>query len=244
MNLELKDKRALVFGGSKGIGLAIAKVLREEGASVTISSRTKQSLEKTSRELDMDFFCCDLSQSGDATRAVQYVMKKKGGIDLLVINTGGPLKGNFLDVEIEQWQHDYQSLWLSSLEALKAALPSMIKNKFGRILFITSLAAKEPLAGLTTSNALRAGFPGLCRSLSNEHAKDGITFNMLLPGYTNTERLQELKLTEEKVKSLVPAGRLADPRELGDLAAFLLSPRASYITAQSILIDGGATKGF
>ena len=112
------------------------------------------------------------------------------------------------------------------------------------IILITSLAAKEPLSGLTTSNGLRAGLAGLCKSLANEVAPFGITVNVLLPGYTNTDRLKDLKLTEDRVKQMVPAGRLGDPRELADLAAFLASPKAGYITGQSIAVDGGVIKSF
>jgi 3-oxoacyl-[acyl-carrier protein] reductase len=119
----------------------------------------------------------------------------------------------------------------------------MKENNFGRILLVTSLAAKEPLSGLTTSNGLRAGLPGLCKSIANEYSAFGITLNLLLPGYTNTDRLKNLKLSEDKIKQLVPAGRLGEPQELADLAAFLASPRAGYITGQSIVIDGGALKG-
>jgi 3-oxoacyl-[acyl-carrier protein] reductase len=122
-------------------------------------------------------------------------------------------------------------------------LPEMKKQKFGRILMITSLAAKEPLPALTTSNGLRAGLAGLAKSIANEVAADGITLNLLLPGYTNTDRLKELNLSDERVKQIVPAGRLGEPRELADLACFLASPRAGYITGQSIAVDGGALKG-
>ena len=119
----------------------------------------------------------------------------------------------------------------------------MQKGKYSRVVFVTSIAAKEPLPGLTTSNGIRAGLPGLCRSMANEFSKDGITFNCLLPGYTNTERIQNLNLAEDKIKEMVPAGRLGEPGELADLATFLSSEKGAYITGQSIAVDGGVLKG-
>jgi 3-oxoacyl-[acyl-carrier protein] reductase len=163
-------------------------------------------------------------------------------IDILVTNTGGPQKGNFLEVSTEQWKNDYQALWLSVVDSLKVAIPKMTENKYGRVLMITSIAAKEPLAGLTTSNGLRAGLEGLARSMANEFSGDGVTFNLILPGYTNTDRIKALSLSEEKIKQMVPAGRLGEPEELAALACFLASPLAGYITGQSIAIDGGVLK--
>ena len=185
----------------------------------------------------------DLTKPGAAKDLVEKAIQTLGGLDILVTNTGGPQKNNFQDVSSEQWATDFQSLWMSVVESLNAALPGMKKQKYGRILMITSLAAKEPIAGLTTSNGFRAGLAGLAKSIVNEVASEGITINLLLPGYTATDRLKDLKLTEEKIRQLVPAGRLGDPRELADLACFLSSPKAGYITGQSIVIDGGALRG-
>ena len=118
----------------------------------------------------------------------------------------------------------------------------MKKNNYGRIILVTSLAAKEPLSGLTTSNGFRAGLAGLAKSIANEVAANGITLNLLLPGYTATDRLKELNLSDEKIRQLVPAGRLGEPGELADLACFLASPLAAYITGQSIAVDGGVLR--
>jgi len=244
MDLQLKNKRALVMGASTGIGRAIAEVLVQEGATVTICSRSLDKLQKTAQEIGAKhFFTCDLSKAGQAKAVVEKSIAAMGGVDILVTNTGGPNKGNFADISETQWQEDFQSLWMSVVESLKVALPQMRENNYGRVLLVTSLAAKEPLNGLTTSNGLRAGLTGLSKSIANEYAPFGVTLNLLLPGYTSTDRLKELKLTDERIKQMVPAGRLGDPRELADLAAFLASPRAGYITGQSILIDGGVTRG-
>lgn len=245
MDLQLKNKKVLVLGGSTGIGRSIAEVLVQEGAEVTICSRSLEKLQKTAKEIGAQHvLTCDLTKAGDAKAVVEKAIQQMGGVDILVTNTGGPNKGHFADVSDGQWQEDFQSLWMSVVESLKVALPKMKENNYGRVLLVTSLAAKEPLNGLTTSNGLRAGLAGLSKSIANEYAPFGITVNLLLPGYTATDRLKELKLTDERIKQMVPAGRLGDPRELADLAAFLASPRAGYITGQSILIDGGVTRGY
>ncbi|MDC1174152.1 SDR family oxidoreductase [Bacteriovoracaceae bacterium] len=240
MDLNLKGKKALVFGSSQGIGKAVAKSLIGEGVDVCINGRTKDKVEKTAKEIGAKtYVVADLSEPGRGISATEKAITELGGLDIIIINTGGPQKNDFLDVTIEQWNTDFQSLWLSAVESLHIALPLMKEQNFGRILFVTSVAAKEPLQGLTTSNGLRAGLQGLAKSISNEYAANGITINLLLPGYTNTERIQNLNLSEEKIKSMVPAGRLAEPSELGDMATFLASPKAGYITGQSIALDGG-----
>lgn len=245
MELKLKGKRALVMGASTGIGRAIAESLIEEGVHVSICSRQLDRLKQTAEQIQCPhYFSADFSKVGEGQRAVETAIRHWGGLDILVTNTGGPKKNSFLDVSREQWLEDFQSLWLSVTEGLQAALPVMKSQQYGRILMVTSLAAKEPLAGLTTSNGLRAGLAGLAKSIANEYAPSGVTLNLLLPGYTNTDRLKELNLSDDRVKQMVPAGRLGDPRELADLCTFLASPRAAYITGQSIAVDGGALKSF
>lgn len=245
MDLKLKGKRALVMGASTGIGRAIAESLIEEGATVAICSRNLDRLKQTADQIKCPhYFAADFSKPGEGKKAVETALQMMKGLDILVTNTGGPKKNVFLDVSREQWIEDFQSLWLSVTESLHVALPAMKSQNYGRILMVTSLAAKEPLPGLTTSNGLRAGLAGLAKSIANEYAAYGVTFNLLLPGYTNTDRLKELNLSDERVKQMVPAGRLGDPKELADLCTFLASPRAAYITGQSIAIDGGALKSF
>ncbi len=243
MDLNLKNKKALVFGSSAGIGLAIAESLIAEEAQVILCSRNLDRLEKTAREIKAaGCVAADLTKVGEAARAVKEARQKLGGLDILVTNTGGPAKGNFAEVTSVQWQIDFQSLWMSVVESLNEALPEMKKNNYGRVIMVTSIAGKEPLPSLTTSNGLRAGLEGLCKSVATEMAPYGITINVLRPGYTNTDRLKELKLTEERIKQMVPAGRLGEPREFADFATFLSSPRAAYVTGQCISIDGGVQK--
>ncbi len=244
MNLNLTGKTALVFGASQGIGKAIAVSLIAEGVKVAICSRTESTLNQTKNEIKAELAIPgDLTKAGEAKRITEQVIKEFGRLDILITNTGGPAKGNFSEVTLDQWNTDFQSIWLSVVESLQSALPKMSENNYGRVLMVTSLAAKEPLPGLTTSNGLRAGLAGLTRSISNEYASKGITLNLLLPGYTNTDRLKALNLSEEKVKELVPAGRLGEPCELADMATFLASEKGAYITGQSIAIDGGVLKG-
>lgn len=244
MNLNLNNKKALVMGGSTGIGKAIALSLINEGAEVYICSRTEPILKACCDEIGAaGYEVCDLSIPLASKQLIENVISKIGQIDILVTNTGGPEKGSFLDVSDQQWQQDFQSLWMSPIESIKAVLPLMKQNNYGRIILITSVAAKEPIQGLTTSNGLRAGLPGLARSIANEFSAFGITINCLLPGYTNTERLKSLNLSDETIKSMVPAGRLAEPNELADLATFLASEKGAYITGQSIAIDGGLLNG-
>ena len=244
MDLGLGGKRALVFGASQGIGKAIARCLIEEGARVIASSRSEDNLEKLAREVPIHgHVCANTAIVGDSERAIDFTMGELGGIDILVHNTGGPEKGQFLEISPEQWERDYQSLWLSVTESLRACLPTMQQQQFGRVILTSSIAAREPLPLLTTSNALRAGLSGLVKTVANEVAKDGVTLNLILPGYTATDRLKALNLRDEQVRKMVPAGRLADPEEMGSLAAYLASSRAGYITGQSIAVDGGALKG-
>jgi 3-oxoacyl-[acyl-carrier protein] reductase len=244
MDLNLTGKTALVFGASQGIGKAIAESLIKEGVKVAICSRTEATLNETKNVIGAELALAgDLTTSGEAKRVTEEALKYFGKLDILITNTGGPAKGNFSEVTTEQWQTDFQSIWLSVTESLQTALPKMAENNYGRVLMVTSIAAKEPLVGLTTSNGLRAGLSGLTRSISSEYAGSGITLNLLLPGYTNTDRLKALNLSEDKVKELVPAGRLGHPQELADLATFLASEKGAYITGQSIAVDGGVLKG-
>ena len=243
MDLKLKGKKALVTGSSGGIGRAIAEALIGEGACVCLNSRSADKLESVRHEIGASAVVAgDLSIPDTGAKITREAMKELGGLDILVANTGGPDKGNFLEVDSVQWQRDFQSLWMSLVESLHVCLPSMRKRVFGRVLVVTSIAAREPLAGLTTSNGLRAGLSGLLKSVADEYAASGITFNLLLPGYTNTDRIKALNLAEEKIRAMVPAGRLGDPSELASLAAFLASERAGYITGQSIAVDGGALR--
>jgi 3-oxoacyl-[acyl-carrier protein] reductase len=244
MDLHLKNKRVLVQGSSSGLGFAIAKAYAEEGALVAICSRDKKRIREAALQIPRSIpFLCDLSETGSALFLVEEVSKKLGGIDILITNNGGPPKGAFSDLSMEKWQEGFQSLWISAIESIKASLPFMKEQKWGRILLSTSTAAKEPIPSLTVSNALRSGLLGLMKTISQEVAPFGITVNALLPGYTKTERLEELGISDEILAASIPAKRLGKPEEFAALATFLGSEQASYITGQAIACDGGLIRG-
>ena len=245
MDLGLKGKRALVMGASSGLGFAIARELAREGATVAISSRSEERLRAAAVETGASaIFASDTSKPGEGRLLIERVAAKLGGLDILVTNTGGPPKGPFVSLSEDQWRDGFQSLWLNAVETMRAAIPLMQQNRFGRILLITSAAAREPMSHMNVSNGLRAGLLGLAKSISNEVAGSGITVNCLLPGYTRTERLNELKIPEEKITSQIPAGRLGEPDELAAMVAFLASTRAAYVSGQAIAVDGGYLHGY
>jgi 3-oxoacyl-[acyl-carrier protein] reductase len=240
MDLGIKNKKALVFASSEGLGKAVARALVEEGANVFLSSRSEDKLSSAVTEVGADgYIRCDLSQRGAARKLVQSAIEKLGGLDILVTNAGGPPAGAFQDISVEQWQTSYQSLFMSLVESIQEAAPEMKKSRWGRILMITSVAGKEPIKNLTISNALRAGVHGLANTLSKELAPHGITVNALLPTYTETQRLIDLSRNKEDLVARIPVGRLGKPGEFGKLAAFLASDHAGFITGQAIGYDGG-----
>jgi 3-oxoacyl-[acyl-carrier protein] reductase len=244
MDLGLRGKRALVMGASSGLGRAVAAALAHEGAQVAVCSRDEGRIQAAAKQVGSTLaVVSDLSRPNAGRAAVEKVLQVWGSLDILVCNTGGPPTGAFQDVSAQQWQEGFQSLWLSAVDSINAALPGMRRSRWGRVLLVTSAAAKEPIPGLTVSNGLRAGLLGLCKSLSHEVAHEGVTINCLLPGYTATERMQQLGVDTEKMAAQIPAKRLGRPEELAAAAAFLASEQAAYITGQALAIDGGYLHG-
>lgn len=239
MDLHLDKRRALVMGGSRGIGKGIAEALVREGAVTAICARDRQVLDRTAAALKAYPFQADLSQPGAAEQTVQAVIDHLGGLDILVANTGGPPSRNFRDSTDADWRKAFELLWMSTVGAIRAGLPGMRERSWGRVLVITSVAAREPIPFLMLSNALRAGLHGLVNALSKECARDGVTVNAIMPGYTRTERLVALGLDEEELSAKIPMGRLGHVDELAALAAFLCSDQAGYITGQAFACDGG-----
>lgn len=240
MDLHLKGRTALVFGGSRGLGRAIAAELAREGAQVVIVARDADRVRRAAAETGCLALPGDVSLPGAGGALVAGAAELLGRMpDILVTNTGGPPIGSFQATDAEAWAKGFQGLWMSAVDSIRAALPAMKENRWGRILAVTSVAAKEPQPGLVISNGLRAGLLGMLNTLSREVAAEGITVNALLPGYTNTDRMAELGVDNATMGPKIPAGRLGEPEEFAALAAFLASGRASYITGQAIAVDGG-----
>ena len=239
MDLGLRGRRALVMGASSGLGRAAAEALLAEGTQVAISARGEQRLTEAARQLGAVGIVSDVSVPGAAAALVGEAERRIGPLDILVVNTGGPPAGQFADLSEAAWRTAFEALWMSSVGALLAALPGMRARRWGRVIVVTSIAAREPVTKLMLSNSLRAGLHGLINSLSKEVAGDGVTVNALLPGYTMTERLGDLKLDLAKLEQQIPAHRLGSASDFGAVAAFLASEQANYITGQALACDGG-----
>jgi len=239
MDLGIKGRRALVMGASRGLGRASAEALIVEGAVTAICARNKARLDRTAQDIGAQGFPADLSNPGAAAQLVNNVVARLGGLDILIVNTGGPPPRNFDNTTDGDWREAFEAVWMSSVSAIRAALPGMRMRRWGRILLVTSIAAREPISNLLLSSGLRAGLHGLVNALSKECAGQGITVNALMPGYTLTERLVEVGVKEEEIAARIPAGRMGRPAEFAALAVFLASDQAGYITGQAIACDGG-----
>ena len=252
MDLGLKNKVALVLASSKGLGKAVTVELAKEGAKVIICGTDEVALKATENEVNsispnnVVSIVCDLLDENQRKNLVEQSVKLFGNIDILVTNSGGPAAGNFNQFNLDDWKHFYNLLFLSAVDIIKQVLPGMKEKKWGRILTITSITLRQPADNLISSNAVRTSLLGLVKSLSNEVAMHGITVNNLMPGFTNTNRLAHLVEINPKVnevKETIPMRRFGTPEEFAATAAFLVSERASYITGQSLAVDGGWIKG-
>ncbi len=239
MDLGLRGRRALVMGASSGLGKATAESLAGEGAQVAVSARNAQRLGAVAKQLGAIAIPSDFTEAGAAAKLVIETEKILGPLDILVVNTGGPPPGQFAELSEAAWRTAFDSLWMSTVSVLRAALPGMRARRWGRVIVVTSIAAREPVPNLLLSNSLRAGLHGLVNGISKEVAADGVTVNALLPGYTMTERLGELKLDLARLEAQIPARRLGTARDFGAVAAFLASEQANYITGQALACDGG-----
>jgi len=261
MDLGLKGRTALVCGSSQGLGRAIAEALAAEGAHVAINGRSAEKLEGARAEIARATGTRVVAAAGDLTdpagveAVVATARAALGRIDILVTNTGGPPSGPFENHSAEVWRKAIAQNLESVVNLVRAVLPEMKERRWGRIVNVTSISVKQPVAGLILSNAIRAGVTGFAKTIANEAAPFNVTVNDVLPGYTRTERLVELAeavagRTGGTVESAyagwekeIPMGRLAEPPEIGALAAFLCSEKAAYITGQSVAADGGWIKG-
>ena len=244
MDYDLKGKRVLVQGASTGLGFAIAKAYAKEGAIVAISSSNPTKIQDAASKIEHSIpFVCDVFKQGSGSALVWQVIEQLGGLDILITNTVDPPKHSFMETKLEDWYKSFQGVFMNAIECILEAIHPMKEQKFGRIILMTSTAAKEPIPGLTISSSLRAGLLGLMKTLSQEVASHHITVNSILPGFTKTEKiLQRFKNLDEIAKS-IPAKRIGTPEEVAALALFLGSQGAAYINGQSIASDGGALKG-
>lgn len=248
MDLALSGKRAVVLGASRGLGAAIASELAKEGAQVLGVSRSGGD------HADWPSIALDLSAPDAANQIADEVQKQLGGVDILVNNCGGPPPSAAHETNAAAMMEAVQPMLLTITELTRLLLPAMREAGFGRILTITSAGVREPIPGLALSNTLRSAVHGWMKTLAKEVAADGITVNMLMPGQIDTDRLRSLHSARaqqmgiepeammEMAISGIPAGRFGRPEEFGAVAAFLASPRASYVTGLEIPIDGGMLK--
>ncbi|HVG74712.1 MAG TPA: SDR family oxidoreductase [Thermoleophilaceae bacterium] len=243
MDLGISGKVALVTGASQGIGFGIARELAQEGARVAISSRTKERIEAAAAEIGARGYVHDTVDLNAAPSLVDAVTSDLGPIEILVTNTGGPPGGDPLEFTREQWEAAHRELVVAPMEMINLVVPGMRERGFGRIVSVSSSAARQPIPALLMSNAHRPGLLGAFKTLSYRLAGDGITLNTILPGKIATDRIKHLhgsmEQAEEVAREEVPAGRLGTAEEIGAAAAFLCSERAGYITGQALLVDGG-----
>jgi len=256
MDLLLNDKKIMITGGSKGIGLACAKVLAAEGADLIISSRSRENLQAAAQQIggqkgELHIFPADVSRMDETDALAEFANKRFGYLDGLVINSGGPPMGSVMSHTDEAWMSAVNSLLMPVVRLTRCFVPVMQARKFGRIISISSTGVKQPIQGLVLSNSIRQAVGAYMKTLSVEVAASNVFINSLLPGATDTERLSSLHKTiakntgksiDEVVamrKSSIPAGKFGEPANLAALAAFLLSEKNGYITGQSIAVDGG-----
>jgi 3-oxoacyl-[acyl-carrier protein] reductase len=251
MDLGLKNKIAFVAASSQGLGKAVAMELALEGAKIIINGRNKKTLEQTKKEIqdtcknEIIAIAGDLSAADQRDEIINAALKKCNRIDILITNTGGPPSGKFENFVQKDWDQAYQNLLASVVGLVNGFLPGMKQHTWGRIISITSMAVKQPVNNLILSNSVRASVVGLVKTLSNELAQYNITVNNVMPGYTETERLNELIKNNpsfSNAMSEVPMKRFGKPEEFAAAVVFLASERASYITGQSIAVDGGWIK--
>jgi 3-oxoacyl-[acyl-carrier protein] reductase len=261
MDFGLKGRVAVVAASSRGLGKACALELAREGARVVICARDAESLAAAADEIRTATGAEVLAIQVDLTVAAQFqhladeALRRFGRIDVLVTNNGGPPAGYFSDFDDEAWLAAYQLTLMSAVRLIRAVLPAMRAQQWGRIVNITSVSVKQPIDNLLLSNVYRSGVIGLAKTLSSQVACDGITVNNVAPGYTRTDRIVELararaaeqgKTVEQALAETTvscPMGRMGEPEELAAVVAFLASERASYVTGTTILVDGGFAKG-
>jgi len=261
MDLQLKDKTALITGASRGLGYATARQLCNEGARVAINSRNENSIQSAASQLAAETGTIVHGYAGDVTAKdypealINSVVRDFGGIDILITNAGGPPSGPFESFSDDTWAKAIELSFMSQVRLIRAALPYLRKSNCPSVLTITSISVKQPVPNLILSNSIRSATIGLTKTLALELGGEGIRFNSILPSWTETERVTDLMnfrasqngtTVEEEIAKQVkdsPFNRLATPQEFANAAVFLVSPAASYITGVMLSVDGGMYKG-
>ena len=244
MDLGLAGRRALVTAASKGLGRACAETLITEGARVFISSRSP---EAAAREIGATgFLAADISAEGEPERIVAAAVEALGGLDIVVVNAGGPPPGTFQDVPLAAWDAAVQLTLMSAVRLVHAALPHLKKSDQGRIVFIGSISVRQPIANLALSNSLRGAVTGMAKTLSLELAAERITVNTVAPDAILTDRIRHLAGSEDGVRAMAernPTRRLGTPEEFAAAVVFLCSRQAAFISGQTLGVDGGSLRG-
>jgi 3-oxoacyl-[acyl-carrier protein] reductase len=245
MDLGLKGRTAIVSGASSGIGLATAESLAAEGANVTMFARRRDLLEREAERIGALAVRGDVTNPRDLDAVVRRTVEAFGGIDILVWNSGGPPPGGAVDVSAEAVEEAVDLLLIPPIRLVDLCLPHLVESPAGRILVFTSIAVKEPADNLALTNAVRPGVTGWAKSLARELGPRGITVNCVAPGRIETARLAQLYPDgpSEADLNAIPLGRWGTPQEFGDVACFLASDRARYVTGTTVLVDGGLGRG-
>lgn len=261
MDMGLKNRVALVAASSQGIGRATAEAFAAEGCRIAMCARNAQTLQaaaeniRKQHQVEVLAEAFDVSDAGAVSRFVTAVVSRFGRVDICVTNAGGPPAKGFLAATIDEWHRAVELNFLSTVYFAREVIPHMQRHHWGRIITLTSITTKQPVTDLVLSNAVRAAVVGLVKSLANEFGKDGILVNNVGPGFTVTDRLKDLakkrsaasgKSEKEIVDAWAaeaPLKRLGEPREVAETIVWLASERASYVTGQTVLVDGGLYKG-
>ncbi|WP_080872940.1 SDR family oxidoreductase [Oceanobacillus timonensis] len=262
MDLKLKNKKVLVLASSRGIGKEVANKYAEEGASVIITGRNEDVLKKTANEINQKMagevtpYVTDVTKKKDINRLFGFVREHFGILDVLVSNAGGPPIIDFEMSDEADWYDAFELTLMSSVRSIQRAIPLMKENGQGRIVYIASSSIKEPISELLLSNIFRSGVQALCKSLAKDYAKDHILINVVGPGKIKTDRLisidqknaekhhVELETWQDNIQKSIPIGRYGTPDEFADATVFLGSYRNTYITGQTMLIDGGMVNAY